>query len=159
MANSETKTHYECHNVIYCQNLFYGNQCGSECINGPLSPFFSHHCSQLIIIDTNMTFIDTNRYINKDASFVNKIVWRSHIIVKPGIREKILLWLLLQQPIYFSRVNSSDFSQHFNAIEFIHIKCRAHEVQTKYFRNFRKLVSDIPIFSCNDEWPYTFRNG
>ena len=28
---------------------------------------------------------------------------------------------------------------------------RAHDVQTKYFRNFRKLVSDIPIFSWNDE--------
>ena len=26
-----------------------------------------------------------------------------------------------------------------------------HDEQTKYFRNFRKLVSDIPIFSCNDE--------
>ena len=77
---------------------------------------FSHQCSQLplalIIIHTNMTFIDTNRYINKDASFVTAFQHR---------------------------------------IEFIRIKCRAHDVQTKFFRNFRKLVSDIPIFSCNDE--------
>ena len=34
-----------------------------------------------------------------------------------------------------------------------------HDVHTKYFRNLRKLVSDIPIFSWNDEYSYPFRTG
>ena len=55
------------------------------------SPFSSQLSLALIIIHKNMTFTDTNRYVNKDAPFVNKIARRSHIIVKRGIREKILL--------------------------------------------------------------------
>ena len=67
-----------------------------------VQPFFCHHCSNLslaliinitiiiitMIIHKNMKFMNTNRYINKDAAFVNKNVWRSHNIVKPGITEK-----------------------------------------------------------------------